>query len=184
MRRALNALYEGCAVLGGLFLIALCVFVIYSVGPGIGLWMKDSLGLPNPFTYIAGSADEFAGFCMAASAFLAMASTFGKGEHIRVSLILQRFEGTPRRAMEIWCLLLGVALTGYLAWYVTKMCVLSYRFNDVSTGLVPVKLWIPQLGLAAGAIVFVIAMLDKLIVVLGGGEIVQEIAPEDAHIER
>jgi TRAP-type C4-dicarboxylate transport system permease small subunit len=195
MQRALARLYDLSATLAGLFMIALLGFVLYSVGPGIGGWLQDiscgpgsllggALCVSNPFNYVAGSADEFAGYCMAASAFLALAATFGRGEHIRVTLLLQRFTGTTRRLMELWCLALGALLAGYLAWFMVKSCLVSWQLGDMSTGLVATPLWIPQLGLAVGGVVFFIAVLEKLVVVARGGAWMEDVATEDAHIER
>jgi TRAP-type C4-dicarboxylate transport system permease small subunit len=133
---------------------------------------------------VAGSADEFAGYCMAASAFLALAATFGRGEHIRVTLILQRFQGTARRVFELWCLTFGVLLSLYLAWFMAKSCYVSWQLGDMSTGLVATPLWIPQLGLAIGSIVFFIAMVEKLVIVARGGAMVDDVGVEDTHIER
>jgi len=195
MQRALARLYDLSAMLAGLFMIALLGFVLYSVGPGIGGWLQSILCGPgsllggavclgNPFTYVAGSADEFAGYCMAASAFLALAATFGRGEHIRVTLLLQRFTGTIRRLMELWCLALGALLSGYLAWFMVKNCYVSWQLGDMSTGLVATPLWLPQLGLAAGSAIFFIAVLEKLVDVARGGAWMEDVATEDAHIER
>ncbi len=195
VQRALAGLYDLSAAVAGLFMIALLGFVLYSVGPGIGGWLQDILCGPgsllggafcfgNPFSYVARSADEFAGYCMAASAFLALAATFGRGEHIRVTLLLQRFTGTTRRLLELWCLALGALLSGYLAWFMVKSCLVSWQLGDMSTGLVATPLWIPQLGLAVGSVVFFIAVLEKLVVVARGGAWMEDIATEDAHIER
>jgi TRAP-type C4-dicarboxylate transport system permease small subunit len=195
MQRALSKIYDLAAALAGIFLIALLGFVLYSVGPGIGGWLQGVFCGPgslfggaacfgNPITYVAGSADEFAGYCMAASAFLALAATFGRGEHIRVTLILQRFTGRTRRLLELWCLGLAVLLSGYLAWFMVKNCIVSWRLGDMSTGLVATPLWIPQLGLAIGSVIFFIAILEKLVIVARGGAWMEDVATEDAHIER
>lgn len=193
--RGLHKLYDLSAALAGLFLIALLGFVLYSVGPGVGGWLQDILCGPaslfggalcvgNPFSYVAGSADEFAGYCMAASAFLALAATFGRGEHIRVTLVLERFSGTTRRLLELWCLGLGTLLSGYLAWFMVKNCLVSWRYGDMSTGLVATPLWIPQVGLAIGGVIFFVAILEKLVIVARGGAWMEDVATEDAHIER
>lgn len=185
MRRALRALYELTGMLGGIFMVLLLVFVLYSVGPGVGLWIEQTFGLPNPITYVARSADEFAGYAMLASAFLAFASTFGRGEHIRVTLFLQRLQGTPRRLAEIWCLALGSLLTGYLAWFSVRLCWQSYEINDLSTGLIAIPLWIPQVGMAVGAVVLCIAVVEQLVVVVTGGPLMAEPAGDEAsHLER
>jgi TRAP-type C4-dicarboxylate transport system permease small subunit len=195
MQLALRRLYDLAGALAGLFMIALLGFVLYSVGPGIGGWLQSipcgpgslfggAVCFGNPINYVAGSADEFAGYCMAASAFLALAATFGRGEHIRVTLILQRFQGTARRVFELWCLTFGVLLSLYLAWFMAKNCYVSWQLGDMSTGLVATPLWIPQLGLAIGSIVFFIAMVEKLVIVARGGAMVDDVGVEDTHIER
>lgn len=171
MRRALHLLYDACGWLGGLFLIAICGFVLYAVGGSL-------------FGYVAASADDFAGYCMAASAFLALAHTFGKNEHIRVTLVLQRLRGRVRRAAEIYCLVVGGLLAFFLAWYSIRLCYVSWKLNDVSTGLVAVPLWIPQIGMAVGASALALAMLERLADVLRGAPVETEAAPEDLHMER
>lgn len=146
MRAALKRLYEVAGLLGGVFMVLLLVFVLYSVGPGVGLWLEQTFGLPNPLSYVARSADEFAGYAMLASAFLALASTFGRGEHIRVTLFLQRLRGPARRLAELWCLGLGTLLSGYLAWFSVKLCWQSYEIDRATAsgasqrGLVPAAL--------------------------------------------
>jgi TRAP-type C4-dicarboxylate transport system permease small subunit len=185
MRRFLRTIYDLAGILGGIFMVLLLVFVLYSVGPGVGLWLEQSFGLPNPFPYVARSADEFAGYAMLASAFLALASTFGRGEHIRVTLFLQRLRGTPRRLAEIWCLALGSLLTGYLAWFSVRLCWQSYEINDLSTGLIAIPLWIPQIGMALGAAILFVAVVEQLIVVVSGGPLMQEPSGDEAtHLER
>ena len=185
MRSALKTLYEWTGILGGAFMVLLLIFVLYSVGPGIGLWLEQTFGLPNLLPYVARSADEFAGYAMLASAFLALASTFGRGEHIRVTLFVQRLRGTPRRLAEIWCLALASLLTGYLAWFTVRLCWQSYEINDLSTGLIAIPLWIPQVGMAAGAVVLFIAVVEQLVVVVSGGPLMEEPSGDEAsHLER
>jgi len=185
MRAALRHLYDACGVLGGIFMVLLLGFVLYSVGPGIGLWLEATFGIPNVVTYVARSADEFAGYAMLASAFLAFASTFGRGEHIRVTLFLHRLQGRARRLAELWCLALGTLLAGYLAWFSLRLCWVSYQINDLSTGLIAIPLWIPQVGMAVGAAVLFIALLEQLVVVVTGGPLMAEPSGEEAsHLER
>ena len=78
MRRALNALYGGAAWLAALFMIALLVAVLLSIAG-------------REFNFHVKGTDAYAGYCMAASAFLALAHTLKRGEHIRVNLLLERF---------------------------------------------------------------------------------------------
>ena len=55
-----------------------------------------------------GSTD-YAGYCMAAASFFALAYALNRGAHIRVSLLLSAL-GRWRRAGEIWCFAIGSAL--------------------------------------------------------------------------
>ncbi|WP_119422937.1 TRAP transporter small permease [Desertibaculum subflavum] len=171
IRNALQQLYFACGVLAGACLVAVAGFVLYSIGGGL-------------FGYVARSADDFAGYAMLASSFLALAHTFGKGEHIRVTILIQRLRGRARRVGEIWCLAIAAALSGYLAWFSIKTTWVSYEIGDVSTGLVPVPLWIPQVAMALGASVLFIAVLEQLIVALAGGVLMQDAGADDVHIER
>jgi TRAP-type C4-dicarboxylate transport system permease small subunit len=185
VRQALRRLYDLAGIAGGIFMVLLLVFVLYSVGPGVGLWLEQTFGLPNLFPYVARSADEFAGYAMLASAFLALASTFGRGEHIRVTLFLQRLQGRPRRLAELWCLSLGSLLSGYLAWFSLRLCWQSWEINDLSTGLIAIPLWIPQVGMALGAAILLIAVVEQLVVVATGGPLMAEPSGDEAtHLER
>ncbi len=78
--------------------------------------------------------------------------------------------GRARRGLEILCLALAASMVGYFAWYSIDMVSTSYKLNDVSQGLVPVKLWIPQSGMAAGLAILTLAFVDDLVMVLSGGQ--------------
>ncbi|MGD9846566.1 MAG: hypothetical protein AB7U47_14400, partial [Variibacter sp.] len=56
------------------------------------------------------------------------------------------------------------------AVFSAKMVIDSYTFNDVSTGMVPIPLWIPQLTMPLGAALFVVALLHEFVLVLRGEE--------------
>jgi len=158
MRRALDGLYLAAGALAGLGLIAIAVLVLLSI-------ITRMLGL-----YVPGLT-VYAGYAMAASSFLALAYTFGKGGHIRVSLFIERFSGARRRAAELWCLAAGTFLAGYLAWYAVKMVRVSHMLGDVSEGADATPLWIPQIGMAAGSVLLAVALADRLISVALGAPI-------------
>jgi hypothetical protein len=45
----------------------------------------------------------------------------------------------------------------------------SYLLNDLSNGILPIPLWIPQSAMALGLVLLTVAMIDELVHVLGGG---------------
>ena len=67
-------------------------------------------------------------------------------------------------------MLIGCGFIAFFAWYAVLMTYDSWQFHDRAQGVLPVPLWIPQLGYAGGLVILLIAFVDELIHVLGGGE--------------
>ena len=168
MRRALNVLYDGCAWLAALFLIGVLVMVLLSV-----------LGRLLHF-HVPGT-DAYAGYTMAAAGFLAMAHTLKRNEHIRVTLVLGKLAGQARRGLELWSLSAAVLLSGLFAWFSIRLVMQSIEFNDISTGNDATPLWIPQLSMAFGTVVFCIAFVDEWVMELLGNR--QHAAGSETHHE-
>ena len=160
MGSPLRCLYLGCGVLAAFFMVAIALLVLASIGARL-------LGL-----HLSGLAD-YAGYCMAASSFLALAYTFGHGGHIRVTLILGRFHGAARRWAELWCLGVAAFLAGYFAYFSIKMVRVSHLINDISQGPDATPLWIPQISMAVGTTVLAIAVVERFVAVWRGA------SPED-----
>ena len=160
MRRFLDALYDGAAALAALFLVALLGMVLLGI-------------VSRELHFMVPGTDAYAGYLMAASGFLALAHTFRRGEHIRVTLIVNALRGRWRRAIELWALGAGMLLAGLFAFYAAKLAWQSWQFNDISTANDATPLWIPQLGMAVGALIFAIALLDALVLEARGRRHVQ-----------
>lgn len=158
MRSPLAPLYHAALWLAGLFMIAVLSTIVLSI-------------LGRQFDFYIRGIDAYAGYFMAAASFLALAGTLTKGDHIRVTLVISRFSGKPRRAFEIFCLLMAVVISGAFAFYSVKMAWWSWKFNDMSTGNDATPLWIPQIGMALGIVVFFIAFIEELVLVLLGKQI-------------
>lgn len=161
MRSVLSRLYRFAGALAALFLVAIAVIVLISITSRL-------LGYAVP------GLANYAGYCMAASSFLALAYTFEHGGHIRVSLLLQALGARNRRLAEIWCLAAGLFLAAYLAWFSVKMVRVSIAIGDISQGPDATPLWIPQLGMAIGTTILAIALLDRLIAVARGAPVEQD----------
>ena len=156
LRKSLDGLYLASGYLAGVFLVA--IFLIM-----LALSAGRPLGIDVP------AGDDFAAWCMAATAFLALAHTFRSAELIRMGLVIDRFTGWRRRLIEIACTAIGATAVSYFAWYAVEMTWVSWRFNDVSMGVIAVPLWIPQLGMSVGLTVLAISFVDELLHVLFGG---------------
>jgi TRAP-type C4-dicarboxylate transport system permease small subunit len=100
---------------------------------------------------------------MAAAAFLALAHTLKRGEHIRVNLLLDRFGPRISHALELWSHAVGTLFCLVLATFCVRLVWQSHAFNDISQGNDATPLWIPQIAMAAGAIVLFVAMADDFV---------------------
>jgi TRAP-type C4-dicarboxylate transport system permease small subunit len=166
MRRALDALYNAAGYLAAFFLVMTLVWV------GVAIVGREAYGcvfglcLDARF-YIAGT-DAYAGYTMAACGFLALAHTLKKGEHIRVELVLQKATPRLRRALQLWSYAAATLLSALFAFYSVRLALQSREFNDVSTGNDATPLWIPQIAMAVGALILLVAFVDELVIELRG----------------
>ena len=165
MRRALDRLYNAAGYLAALFLGGTLAMVLTGIAGRL-------LNFHVPGT------DSYAGYCMAASGFLALAHTLKRGEHIRVSLVLENVNEKARRALERVSLAIATLLAALFAYYSIRLAFQSWDFNDVSTGNDATPLWIPQLGMAIGTTILMIAFVDELVLELRGRR--KHAAPEEA----
>ena len=155
MRRLLDGIYGSAAALAALFMVGLLVMVLLSIAS-------------RPLQFQVPGSDAYAGYLMAAAGFLALAHTLKRGEHIRVTLVINALSGASRKALEVWALSAAFLLALLFAYYSCKLAWQSYDFHDISTGNDATPLWIPQLSMAWGTIVLAIAFLDELVLELRG----------------
>jgi len=155
MRKTLDALYDSAAALAALFMVGLLVMVLLSI---IGRQLH--FNIPG--------IDAYAGYLMAGAGFLALAHTLKRGEHIRVTLILASLGPAQRRWLERWAMGAAALLSMLFAFYSVRLAWQSHVFNDISTGNDATPLWLPQLSMAIGAIVFAIASIDEFFVEWNG----------------
>jgi TRAP-type C4-dicarboxylate transport system permease small subunit len=150
VRKALDTLYDAAAWAAAFFMVGVLAMVLASVlGRLLGFNLRGS--------------DAYAGYCMAAAAFLAAAHTLKRDEHIRVTLLLERFGTRATHLLEIWCHAAGTFFCAVFAIYSVRLAWQSHVFNDVSQGNDATPLWIPQIAMALGACVLLVAMVDDFV---------------------
>ncbi|MBC9071227.1 TRAP transporter small permease [Thauera sp. CAU 1555] len=157
MRAFLDSLYRLSGALAAVGMVATLVMVSAGI-------VSRPLGIYLPGT------DDYAGYAMAACGFLALAYTFKHGEHIRVSLVIERAGPRLRRALECFSLASATAVVAMLAWYSVRLAWQSHEFEEISQGVDATPLWIPQLSMAFGALVLLIAVVDDLVLATLGRE--------------
>jgi len=155
MRRFLDWLYDGAAWLAAIAMVGVLAMVLLSIA-------SRQFGFHVPGT------DAYAGYSMAAAGFLALAHTLKRNEHIRVTLLLSHLRPKAKHALEMWAHSAGVLLAALFAFYSVRLAWMSRTLNDISTGNDATPLWIPQLAMAAGTLVLLVAMVDEWVLELRG----------------
>ena len=146
----LKTLYRLSGYFAAFFLVLVAVFILTGIASRI-------FGF-----YIRGLA-EYSGYSMAAASFFALAYTFVEGGHIRITLFLEKIPTLKKRLLEIWCLIISSFFSGYMAFYFPKMLIISYKFQERSEGADEILIWIPQISVSLGSIIFFIAVFHQLI---------------------
>jgi TRAP-type C4-dicarboxylate transport system permease small subunit len=156
LRRALDLLYVASGVAGAAALLAIGGLILAQVV------LRQTGG-------IIPGGDDLTAFAMAACAMLPLAYAFRHGAHIRVDLVIGRLGGMARTVMEAVALALAAMMALLFAWASVDLVSDSIEFEEVAQGMLAVPLWMPQSFMAAGAVVFAIALVDDLVVLLAGG---------------
>jgi TRAP-type C4-dicarboxylate transport system permease small subunit len=155
IRGALDRLYLYSGYLAGAFLLAIfLLMMVLSAGRPIGL------NIP--------AADDFVSWCMAAMAFLGLAHTFRNGEMIRVGLLIDKLPQKRRHLIELICLVIGIGFIAFFAFYSIQLVRDSWRFHEMSQGVIAIPMWIPQVGYALGLVILLIAFVDEFVHVVRG----------------
>lgn len=169
MRALLDQLFKLLGALGAFFIFATLLIEVAGI-------VLRQLG------FSMAGADAYAGYFLAAGSFLALGYALRRGDHIRVTLILQRLNARPRWWMEIFCLAIASTLSIYFAWFAARLVWGSYAFNDVSQNVDATPLWIPQLAMAVGLAGLALAFIEQLVITVRTGHLSPAVN-EAAHVE-
>ncbi len=149
MRRGLDRTYLACGYLAAACMVAILVLTMTQViGRMTGINLRG--------------ISSYAGYFMAASAFLAFAHTLNAGAHIRIELFLSVL-GSRRAGLEKLAFFLSTAIACWLAYYSCSLVYWSYVLGDISQGLDATPMWIPQLAMAFGTCLFAVSLADHLV---------------------
>ena len=171
MRRLLDAFYQALMALSALAMVAAFVAVVLGIADRQFAWGLRGL-------------DAYAGYAIAAALFLALPGTLQRGEHIRVTLVLQRLPARWRAAFEWWCLAAALALAASLAWFSVRLVWVSRATHDISQGSDATPLWLPQVAMALGCLGLALAFADALVARATGTRFFREAdGGEAAHVE-
>ncbi|MEP1766550.1 MAG: TRAP transporter small permease [Sulfitobacter sp.] len=157
MSRFLQKIYDLCGMVAGGLILCICLLISAQIclnafgrfAPGI---------LPSTIPSYA----DFSGFMLAGATFLAMAHTLRAGGHIRVNLVVSRLPQKTQFFAELFVLIIATSLIGYATYFMGSLVVESVHYGDVSNGIVPVPLWIPQSVAAFGIGLLLVSVIHTL----------------------
>lgn len=155
MRKLLNNIYLASGYLSGMSILMITLLIVAQV-------------IGRLFGFIVPSAEDFAVYSLAAATFFGLAYTFHEGGHIRVSLAIKSLPPAVRKVQETAILIFASVLSIFMAFYMVHLAWESYIFEEVSYGYIPIPLWMPQVPVALGAIMFAVAIIDDLVCMLMG----------------
>ena len=154
MRKGLDYLYRVSGGIAALFLFMIALTIVAQIGGRLFGYTIDST--------------ESGGFFLAGTTFMGMAYTLKSGNHVRVSLLVSKLTGRLAWVADIWICIFAAFGCGYLTWETFWMVRDSWRFGDLSPGLLAVPFWIPQSVMLTGLAILTVAFIDELALVLTG----------------
>lgn len=170
MQKLLDYFYRALLGVGALFMIATLAAILLGIAG-------------RQFGFDIPGLDGYAGYSIAAALFLALPASLRHGDHIRVTLLFDKLQGTPRKIAEYWCLLAATGISTYFAWYAIRLVWVSYTTHDVAQTADATPLWIPQIAMALGSIGLAVAFIEDLVLKFMNQERIVAPAAEMAHVE-
>ena len=165
MLRVLQKIYDICGMIAGCLILAICLLISAQIIlNGVGRLAPGVLPSTIP------SYADFSGFMLAGATFLALAHTLRAGGHIRVNLVTSRFSEKIQTILEGFVLLLAGSLIGYATWFMVGLVAESIHYGDVSNGIVPIALWIPQSIAAFGLGLLGVAVFHTFVDLIQAGK--------------
>lgn len=158
MRRFLNWIYSFSGLLAALLIMAICLIVSAQVFANLTTKLFGT-----SFSLTIPSYAVISGYFLAASSFLALAYTFNNDGHIRVLLVRDIL---PKRISSVFDkLMLAVAAmtAAYMTYYMAFQTLEAHEFGDTSPGIVAIPLYIPQLFVFLGLLIFTISLIDAFV---------------------
>jgi TRAP-type C4-dicarboxylate transport system permease small subunit len=157
VRRVLDAAYAAAAGLA-----ALSLLLIFAVMTAQMALRQFGVQLP--------AADDVSAYLCVSTTFFALAATFKRGELIRVGMALDRLRPGARWVAEVAALVLAAAMVGYVVYWTAQDTLFSLEIEEMSQGTVAIPIWVPKLAMPIGAGLLLVAVVDELVSVLGGGK--------------
>lgn len=152
---------------------------------GILALIVGEVAARNLFNRSIDVAWEFSAFLMGAAFMLGAAYSLRTGAQIRVMVLLDHVPAPVRQAIDVTATICCIAVAGYLTCALGQLTWLSWVRDSHSDKASELPLWVAQLPLALGALLFTLQSVARLLRLLRGepGEDVKLRVGQDAEAE-
>ncbi len=137
-------------IIGAFCLLIISVIITYEA------LMRYAFNAPTTWV------KEISIYLCIAIGFLAAANTLKQDGHFSITVLVDKLKPKNRRILKTITILMGILYSGVFVYKGVDMVMFSYEIEEVSSSLLEVPLWIPQLFLPIGAFLLLLQFINKL----------------------
>lgn len=134
----MRAVTAGCAALAALLLLAIGVMLTFEVVA------RYFFNAPTIW------AEELSRLALIWAVFLASAGLLARGDHIRVTVLLDRLPAGGRRAADVASLLFVAAIAASVAWHGLPIAASSFTVGRTTGSMLDIPSWGAQTAIPVG----------------------------------
>ncbi|WP_416816716.1 TRAP transporter small permease [Denitromonas sp.] len=151
MNRLSQLLARLSVTLGGTTLVLMTAMVV------VDIFMRTLLSRSLGFV------DEITGYLVAMVTFLGASITFREGEMFRVSFLFEKFPAALKKFLGTVYLVFAAIFCATMLWYTSLLVWSSFVRDKVAPTELQTPIYLPQLALPLGFLIFLVFAVDKLI---------------------
>jgi len=146
-----DLLIKYAGYLAGILIFATTLMTFYEV------ISRSFFGMPTAW------ATELSTYAIIGSCFLGTAYAVRTYAHITVDLLVNRMNDATRRIFAYICNGLGLLFSAILTWYGFKHVFMTFELGVISTSLLRIPMYLPELFIPIGGVLLIIAFILQLI---------------------
>lgn len=116
--------------------------------------------------YAAVLSVEISGYMMASIVSWSACYALFEKAHVRIDILYQKRRPLTKSALDAVAIVSFACVAGVLAWSTLGLTLASWEFNDVSSSILRIPLWIPQILWALGFFWLALCCLTLTVTVL------------------
>ncbi len=147
LTKILHHLYKAAGVLAAIALVVMMLLVIAQI-------------LVRQFNAHIPSSGDIIGFLVVWASFLGLAYTMHRQKHIRVEIVLSRLSSHHRHSLNVVVGLIAAVILAVFSYYIILLILESYQYGDKTDGEIALPLWLMQLPMGVGCVLFTLSMVD------------------------